>query len=104
MVKNAAGILASNLNCSSPGIKPDEERYRCGFTVWENGGSGGARTRDKSNNDGPAMGLPSQIASQRAVSASPDLARVVAAWGKLSQALKSAILAIVNTATNEEGL
>jgi hypothetical protein len=32
-----------------------------------------------------------------------DLAQVVNAWGDLPAALKAAILAIVNTATNREG-
>ena len=40
-----------------------------------------------------------QIRAQTPDIASPDLARVVAAWEKLPQALKSAILAIVDSAT-----
>jgi hypothetical protein len=38
-----------------------------------------------------------QIRAQVADSASPDLAKVVAAWEKLPAALKNAILAIVNS-------
>jgi hypothetical protein len=40
---------------------------------------------------------------QRPVAASQDLSGVVAAWDKLSGPLKAAILAIVDTATNEGG-
>lgn len=68
-----------------------------------NGGSGGARTRLKSNNDGPATALPSQIASQNSVSLGPDLAKVVAAWAKLPAPLKAAIMAIVGSANGSEG-
>ena len=67
-----------------------------------NGGSGGARTRDKSNVYGHETGLPSQIASQLAVPVGHDLAQVVTAWAKLSPSLKTAILAIVNSATEGE--
>lgn len=63
----------------------------------ENGGSGGARTRHKSNNDGPFAAAPSQIASQKPVSPGHDLSRVVAAWSKLPSPFKAAILAIVNS-------
>jgi hypothetical protein len=38
-----------------------------------------------------------QIRAQIPDSASPDLAKVVAAWAKLSPPLKAAILAIVNS-------
>jgi hypothetical protein len=69
----------------------------------ENGGSGGARTRHESNNDGPASEAPSQIASQRPVSSGHDLSQVVTAWAKLSSPLKAAILAIVDSATSSEG-
>ena len=33
LVKNAAGMLASKRICASLGIKPDEEKYRFGFTA-----------------------------------------------------------------------
>jgi hypothetical protein len=63
----------------------------------ENGGSGGARTRDKSNVYNGGTALPSQIASQIPVSTGHDLAHVVATWSKLPPALKAAILAIVGS-------
>jgi len=40
---------------------------------------------------------------QRPVTFSQDLSRVVTAWAGLPDALKAAILAIVNTATNRGG-
>jgi len=67
----------------------------------KNGGSGGARTRHKSNNDGPFAATPSQIASQKPVSPGHDLSRVVAAWSKLPSPFKAAILAIVNSAEGQ---
>jgi hypothetical protein len=33
VVKNAAGMLASKHLCASLGIKPEEEKYRFGFTA-----------------------------------------------------------------------
>ena len=33
IVKTAAGMLASNRICASLGIKPEEEKYRFGFTA-----------------------------------------------------------------------
>jgi hypothetical protein len=33
LVKNAAGMLASKRLCASLGIKPEEEKFRCGFTA-----------------------------------------------------------------------
>jgi len=77
--------------------KPWDKLEANAYTLRESGGSGGARTRLKSNNDGPANGLPSQIASQKPVVQGRDLAKVVAAWGKLAPALKAAILTIVNS-------
>jgi hypothetical protein len=44
-----------------------------------------------------------QIRAQIPASATPDLAKVVAAWAKLSLPLKAAILAIVGSATGKEG-
>jgi hypothetical protein len=67
----------------------------------KNGGSGGARTRNKSNVYAGETGLPSQIASQTAVAASPELAQVVAAWAKLPAPLKAAILAIAGSVSTE---
>jgi len=67
----------------------------------ESGGSGGARTRHKSNNDGPFAATPSQIASQKPVSPGHDLSRVVAAWSKLPSPFKAAILAIINSAEGQ---
>jgi len=63
-----------------------------------NGGSGGARTRHKSNEIKGETGLPSQIASQKQGAVGHDLSQVVTAWGQLSAPLKAAILAIVRTA------
>jgi len=68
----------------------------------ENGGSGGARTCDKTNRDGPENTLPSQIASQAAVSTGYGLSQVVAVWAKLSPPLKAAILAIVASVNESE--
>jgi hypothetical protein len=48
-------------------------------------------------------GVPSQIASQKPVTLSHDLAQVVAAWDKLSAPLKAAILEIANTVNNQRG-
>jgi hypothetical protein len=48
-------------------------------------------------------GVPSQIASQKPVTPSHDLAQVVGAWDKLSAPLKGAILAIANTVNNQQG-
>jgi len=65
------------------------------------GGSGGARTRHKSNEIKGGTGLPSQIASQ--VSGLPgDLRRVIDAWSTLSQPLKDAIVAIVRAAKGKQ--
>jgi hypothetical protein len=33
MIKTAAGLLASRRICASLGIKPEEEKYRFGFTA-----------------------------------------------------------------------
>jgi len=33
MLRNAAGMLASKHLCASLGIKPEEEKYRFGFTA-----------------------------------------------------------------------
>jgi hypothetical protein len=46
--------------------------------------------------------MPSQIASQKPVTLSHDLAQVVAAWGRLSAPLKAAILALVGAVTEKE--
>jgi hypothetical protein len=62
------------------------------------GGSGGARTCHKFNNDAAKTVSPSQIASQEAVTAGHDLSQVVTAWENLPAPLKAAILAIVKTA------
>ena len=59
-----------------------------------NGGSGGARTRHKSNKHGPQNAAASQGASQAVVSPGHDLTQVVTAWPKLSAPLKAAVLAI----------
>jgi len=64
----------------------------------KNGGSGGARTRDKSNKDGADIGVPSQIASQNPVSLGQELTRVVTAWAKLPAELRSGILAMIAAA------
>jgi hypothetical protein len=48
-------------------------------------------------------GVPSQIASQKPVTLSQDLAQVVGAWDKLSAPLKAAILAIASTVNNQQG-
>ena len=69
----------------------------------ENGGSGGARTRHISNVYGAETASPSQIASQESGARGRDLSKVVAAWEGLPAALKSAILAIVGSATGKEG-
>jgi hypothetical protein len=66
----------------------------------ENGGSGGARTRHKSNKNGAEIAAPSQIASQTPVAMGRDLSSVVKAWPKLPSALKAAILAIVDSSAN----
>ena len=58
----------------------------------EDGGSGGARTRHKSNVHKAKTAAPSQIASQ----AFTELASIASAWTKLPVPLKAAILAIVN--------
>jgi hypothetical protein len=67
------------------------------------GGSGGARTRHKSNEYGPETGLPSQIASQEPGTLGHDVARVVTAWAKLPAPLKAAILAIVDSVLTVNG-
>jgi hypothetical protein len=82
---------------------PSPRRWRTGDYGGQDGGSGGARTRHKTNEIKGFVGVPSQIASQKPVTLSHGLAQIVAAWDKLSAPLKAAILAIVNTATNEEG-
>jgi hypothetical protein len=66
----------------------------------ENGGSGGARTRDKSNASLAKTDSPSQIASQKSVATGQDLSQVVNAWSKLPESLKAAILAIVGSVTS----
>jgi hypothetical protein len=63
----------------------------------KNGGSGGARTRDKSNVYKGETDAASQIASQNPVALGHDLSQVVTAWGKLPVPLKAAILAIIKT-------
>jgi len=72
-----------------------EENAR--FPKEKTGGSGGARTRHKSNNDAAKTALPSQTAPQEPVTAGHDLSKVVTAWGKLPASLKTAILAIVKS-------
>jgi hypothetical protein len=75
----------------------------------KSGGSGGARTRDKSNNDGPATGQPSQIASQEsgrsvgphAVEEAERL-RLYELWPKLSPKLRQAVLSLVDVFENVE--
>jgi hypothetical protein len=74
-----------------------EHEENCDDADKLNGGSGGARTRQKSNKHTVETGVPSQIASQATVVASPDLSRIVMAWESLPAALKAAILAIVNS-------
>jgi hypothetical protein len=66
-----------------------------------NGGSGGARTRQKTNKIKGFEGLPSQIASQNS-GLPAELQKVVDAWPDLSSAIRGAILAIVNAAKKEE--
>jgi hypothetical protein len=77
--------------------KPVSEKIIFYANENENGGSGGARTCDKSNVYKGKTAAPSQIASQTPVSSGQDLTRVVASWSKLPAALKAAILAIVNS-------
>jgi hypothetical protein len=67
----------------------------------KNGGSGGARTRQNSNNEAAFVLTPSQTASQEPVALGHDLSRVVTIWSKLSTPLKAAILAIVNSAEDQ---
>jgi hypothetical protein len=69
-----------------------------GLTESKNGGSGGARTRCKINENEAEIERPSQIASQNMVALSPDLSQVVTAWEKLPASIKAAILAIVKSA------
>ena len=59
----------------------------------KNGGSGGARTRHKSNDCKGKTAAPSPIASL----AFAELGCVCSAWPKLPLALKAAVLAIVNS-------
>ena len=66
--------------------------------VNENGGSGGARTRRKSNVHAVHNDAASQIASQAPVSLSPELSQIVTIWSKLSAPLKAAIMAIIKSA------
>jgi hypothetical protein len=82
------------------GTEPAHPQY----SLVKNGGSGGARTRPESLIIKGLGGVPSQIASQKPVALSHDLAQVVVAWDKLSAPLKAAILAIANTATDKGGL
>jgi hypothetical protein len=63
----------------------------------ENGGSGGARTRHKSNKYKGKSPAPSQGDSQKLVPIGRDLSQVVTAWAKLPAPLKAAILAIINS-------
>ena len=63
----------------------------------ENGGSGGARTCDKSNASLAKTDPPSQIASQESGATGQDLSRVVTSWPKLPAPLKAAILAIIQS-------
>jgi hypothetical protein len=65
----------------------------------ENGGSGGARTRLKINASIGKTNSPSLIASHAKVAISHDLAQVVISWAKLSSPLKTAILAIIKSAS-----
>jgi hypothetical protein len=67
----------------------------------KNGGSGGARTCDKSNNDAAGIMPASQGASQAPVAMGHDLSQVVTAWARLPEPLKAAILAIVNSAKGQ---
>jgi len=67
------------------------------------GGSGGARTCQKTNKIKGSEGLPSQIASQNS-DLPAELQKVVDAWPDLGSSLRGAILAIVNTATKGDGL
>ena len=60
----------------------------------ENGGSGGARTRCKSNKNGVQTASPSQIASQKD---EIDLSRLIRKWPKLPKPLKAAVLAIIDS-------
>ncbi len=60
----------------------------------KNGGSGGARTRHKSNENAVEIAAPSQIASQILA----ELQEVASAWPSLTDPLKAAVLAIVRTA------
>jgi hypothetical protein len=61
------------------------------------GGSGGARTCHKTNKIKGSEGLPSQIASQIS-GVSADLQRVIDSWGRLSEPLRRAVLAIIGSA------
>ena len=69
----------------------------------KDGGSGGARTRSESLQINDLSGPPSQRASQTSVALGHDLSHVVTAWADLPPPLKAAILAIVNSATIQEG-
>jgi Amylo-alpha-1,6-glucosidase len=60
----------------------------------ENGGSGGARTRPKSNRYKPQTTSPSQIDSQERV----ELREIASAWPRLTDPLKAAVLALVRAA------
>jgi hypothetical protein len=72
-------------------------------TMGINGGSGGARTPDNIQCSCGNSEAASHIASQETVTVGHDLARIVTAWSKLPPALKAAILAIIGSATNDEG-
>ena len=61
----------------------------------KNGGSGGARTREKFNVYAGEAALPSPIASQISVALGQELAQVVTAWEKLPPVLRSGILAMI---------
>jgi hypothetical protein len=61
------------------------------------GGSGGARTRHKSNKYKAQNAAPSQGASQEIA----ELKEVASAWPHLTDPLKAAVLALVRTARGD---
>jgi len=75
----------------------------------ENGGSGGARTRHKSNKDGSATGVPSQIASQESrpprkpdVLEEAERLQVYRLWPELPPRIRNTILSLVEPFNDEE--
>jgi hypothetical protein len=73
------------------------------------GGSGGARTCDKGNKDGPAIGVPSQIASQKLryirrpqVLEEAERLQVYRLWPALPARIRNTILSLVEPFNDEE--